>query len=283
MKTTIGLKIENVKTIFQLAKENARRLEDLNELIICLDQTQKEFISVAYEGAAMEIALQDFASGNSTKRLPEFLKRAKKHTTQIYIGLGWAIAQEKNPSLISTEKIDPRMLFCIWDGCGYFDGIFKQRQTIKGQNRLAYIDQNNYRAYDEGMGRSLWYLAKGDNEKIKEMVKLFSEERHSDLWRGIGIACSYVGGFNESTLVSLKISAGKHAMQLCIGNAMVAESRIQAESPTIDMEIACDFFCNLKTEELISITETIDTAKEENFNQWINKMENEILKHNKSL
>jgi hypothetical protein len=174
--------------------------------------------------------------------LPEFLKRAKKHTKQVLIGIGWAIAQEKNRSLIFTEMFDEAMLYSIWDGCGYYDGFLRQRQTIKNQNRLTYIDPKDYKAYDEGIGRSLWYLSKGDTEKVQKMVQGFSVDRHSDLWRGIGIACSYVGGFDESTLVSLRISAGEHAKQLYIGNAMVKASRMEAASPTIDMEVACRFF-----------------------------------------
>ena len=276
MNTTIASKMENIKTIFQAAQENASKVEDLNELVFQLESTEREFLSVAYEGAAMGLALKDLSKGGSIQNWLAFVGAAKKHSPQVYIGMGWAVAQEKYDTSSFIDKLPANMQFRIWDGCGYFDGIFRQRQTIKSQNRLEYIAEKNYKAYDEGLGRSIWYICKGDETKVQEMIQQFSPERHSDLWRGIGIACSYVGGFEENALKVLVASAGEHNTQLGIGAAMVAESRIEADSYTKDIDLANLVFNDLTAEEAMKITAKNKSVPDFSFSNFILQMENDL-------
>src|ERR1044071_7369080 len=73
--------------------------------------------------------------------------------------------------------------------------------------------------------------------------------RSIDLWRGVGIACSYVGGSDENILRKLFSSAQKNYVQLSIGAAMVAKSRTHANSITKDIELACNVWCNLSVQD----------------------------------
>ena len=278
MNTVIASKMENIKTIFQAAQENASKLVDISELVALLQTTETEFLPVAYEGAAMTLALKDFSSGDSILNWKKFLESSKKYACQIYIGMGWAVGQEKRTSLNFIEELDKNMQFRIWDGCVYFDGIFRQRQTIKGQNRLDYISETNYNAYDEGIGRSIWYICKGDEIKASEMIQQFSQERHSDLWRGLGIACSFVGGFEENALKTLVSSSGKHSAQLGIASAMVAESCIEANCLTSDIQLANQIFNKLNAEEAMKITMKNKTTENFSFDNFILQMENDLKK-----
>ncbi len=267
-----------IKTIFQAAQETAVRIEDMDDLIAWLQTTKKEFLPVAYEGAAMTLALTDFSEGESVERWKKFLNVSKKYACQIYIGMGWAVGQEKRSSLPFLPELNKNMQFRIWDGCGYFDGIFRQRQTIKGQNRLEYIQPKDYQAYDEGLGRSLWYTCKGDEKKAKEMITEFSSERHSDLWRGVSIACCFVGGFDEETLRNLIRSAGIHAAQLGIGAAMVAKSRTEADCITDEIDLANRIFNGLSAEEAMKITVKNKTVPKFSFSTFILQMESDLKK-----
>lgn len=278
MNNSIASKIESIFAIFQMAQQDACSIDDVDELIKKLETTETEFLSVAYEGAAMELALKDFSEGDNITKWNALLEKSKKHACQIYIGMGWAIAKEQRKSLPFIESLNSNMLYRIWDGCGYYDGIFRQRQVIKGQIRLEYIEEKNYSAYDEGLGRSIWYLNKGDVAKVSEMIQNFSSARHSDLWRGIGIACSYVGGFDEQTLNSLVPSAGQYSSQLGIGAAMVAKSRIDADSLTNEIELACSVFNQLTAEEAMKITVKHKSDSNFSFSNFILQMENDLRK-----
>lgn len=276
MNTIIPSKMENIKTIFQSAQESASKFENISELITVLEATEKEFRPVAYEGAAMTLALKDFSNGDSIINWKRLLDSSKKYACQIYIGMGWAVGQEKRTSLNFIEELDKNMQFRIWDGCGYFDGIFRQRQTIKGQNRLEYISEKNYNAYDEGLGRSIWYICKGDETKAAEMIQQFSQERHADLWRGLGIACSFVGGFEENALKTLISLSGKHSAQLGVAAALVAESCVEADCLTPDIELANSIFNNLNAEKAMKITLKNKTVTDFSFGDFILQMEKDL-------
>lgn len=273
----VASKMENIKNVFQDAKEYASKQEGLDELIGYLETKDPEFRSVAFEGASMELGLQDFLKNNSLKTWKTFMTRSKIHAPQVHIGLGWAIAQEKHNTSVLNE-IESNMLFRVWDGCGYYDGIFRQRQTIKSQNRLDYIPEKDFQAYDQGLGRSLWYICKGDESKIPGMIQPFPPTRHSNLWRGIGIACSYVGGCKSDKLNTLLSLSGKYRTQLGIGAALVAKSRLQSMLITKDIELACKIFCNLNLEEAMSATIKTEDLTNFAFESWLEKMEMEINK-----
>jgi hypothetical protein len=62
-----------------------------------LEQNEKTFISIAYEASAMERALFDLTANDfALPHWQAFLQHAPEHSTQIHIGLGWAIAKRKN-------------------------------------------------------------------------------------------------------------------------------------------------------------------------------------------
>jgi len=315
---TVADRMEIIKTIFQDAKDKALAQDDVEELIRHLSTTNPEFISVAYEGASMGLALKDFTNmkppfippkgekpENGFSYTPlrgegglwnSFMNVSENHAAQMYIGLGWAVAQEKKTAPFyspeggnsgdASSQIPPSggggalMQFRLWDGCGYYDGLFRQRQTIKNQIRHDYIPAAAYQMYDQGLGRSLWYLCKGDETKIPEMIRQFSSSRHPDLWRGVGIACAYVGGCGETIFKTLSSSAEKHFLQLGIGAAMAAKARILANSITKDIDHACKAWCNLSAEEATRIAIKTEGTSGGSFPLWLSQMETEMMKSN---
>lgn len=279
-KKDISLQIEKIKSIFQNSKEFCTEEDNLNLLIQHLENTGPEFRSVAYEGASMALALKDLTKGDSLNHWRAFIKgQGADHERQGHSGLGWAIAQQGRSALPFFEMLSPLMRFCVLDGCGYYDGIFKQRQTIKARKPPETFKGQLLEAYDQGVGRSLWYLFKGEEEKIKETINTFSPERHSSLWRGIGVASVYVGGCDENHLKSLQLSAGEHQTQLALGAILAARSRVQAKAVTPDVELACRVWCNLSVEDAMILSvkaETDITNTNESFGTWLSKMKEEL-------
>ncbi|CAN5538354.1 hypothetical protein BH10BAC1_BH10BAC1_09700 [soil metagenome] len=281
MSTTIASKMERIQTIFHDSQELVSQNKSITELVTHLETTDKDFLPVAFEAAAMAMALKDFSSGDAILNWQTLLNSSKKFACQIYLGMGWAVAREKRNIISFIDELNRNMQFRIWDGCGYFDGVFRQRQTVKGQKRLEHIQAKDYQAYDEGLGRSLWYICKGDEKKLEELLQQFAPDRHADLWRGIGIACSFVGGFEEAALKNLLLIAGHHSIQLGIGAAMVAKSRIESDCKTEDIELACTIFCNLNAQEAMNITVKNKSVPNFSFSTFILQMEKDILQHRK--
>jgi hypothetical protein len=274
--------MENIKIIFEDAKNYATGCDDLEALIKHIENTGSEFRSVAYEGAAMSLALKDF-SRKEPLRIPNneltlwnsLLKISRHHEGQVYTGLGWAVAQAKPDDLSFMNTINNKMEFRVWDGCGYYDGIFRQRQTIKNQTRQEYISENNFKPYDEGVGRSMWYNGKGDPTKVAEMIQTFSVSRQDDLWRGIGIACSYAGGCDENILKNLFSLAESNAVHLSLGAAMVAKFRSQSNTITKYIERACKIWCNLSVQDAELLFSEAELSAD-SFESFLSKMESGI-------
>jgi hypothetical protein len=276
--------IEKIRYVFQHALYIVTEQDEL-AIQEYLQNSDPEFRAVAYEGVAMGFALKDLPAG-TLQLWRSFMRTAKvSYLPHIYIGLGWALAKQKIPSLIFLDGLDPLMLFRVLDGFGYYDGTFKQIKTINNKERSACIEPKDYMAYDQGVGRSIWYHAKGEIEKVSYMVKTFSEDRHTDLWRGIGVASTFVGGIDEATFRDLWHNAGNHQSQLAVGAAFAARARVQTNSMTSAVESACRVWCNRPAQQVMLLTITAEPSSALNpynaYMTWIAQIEsklNEALK-----
>ena len=278
----VGHQLRRIKDIFQHAQHNATTEEDLDKLIDHLENTDLEFRSIAYEGASMGRALEDLSRGDTTLHRWRSLMmgRGAAHITQIHVGLGWALAKQGVPVSSYLEGLNPLLRYRVLDGYGYFDALFRTRQTIQNQRRPENLEGKFFAAYDQGVGRSLWYSCQGESSKISVIVEKFTPSRHPDLWRGIGIACSYVGGFEITMLDELSVAALKHKVQLALGAALAARARILANSLTEDMEMVCRAWCNCSAEEAMMLTIKTEPSfaqdPEDAFKIWMSKMELEL-------
>ncbi len=56
----------------------------------------------------------------------------------------------------------------------------------------------------------------------------FAEQRHGDLWSGVGLAATFAGGSTPSDLAAIRHSAGQHLGDLAQGTAFAAKARSHA-------------------------------------------------------
>ncbi len=273
-------RMEKIMKIFIHAQRMALTEDVLKMLISKLDQAENEFRSVAFEAASMTIAIKDFSNGSSLDHWRTFSEMSSsKHSIQVHSGLGWAISKQQLQALPMLETIDPVMRFRVIDGCGYFDGIFRQASTIN-EKKIPKESENKFlMGYLQGVGRSLWYSCKGQHEKIPSMISEFPTSCHADLWRGAGIACAYVGGCKKSILKELFLSSANYQSQLSVAAALVAQARFQADSLTKDVESVCNVWCNLSVEDVLSITKKAEQKKsndEDSYKIYLAAIEDEI-------
>ncbi len=276
----ISFRIEKIKTIFQTATDISTAEKNLDTLIDHLETTDSEFRSIAYEGASMAIAQLDIEKNNTLSVWHTFNERAGAHAAQTHAGLGWAIAQQNRSALPFLETLSPLLRFRVLDGYGYYEGIFRQRQSIKNQRSPEAFDSKMLQAYDQGIGRSLWYTSKGNVEKLEAMIAVFPPDRHAALWLGIGVACAYVGGCDENLLRSLLFASQKHKVQLATGAALAAKARVQANAINNDIELACRTWCNISAQEAMLLTIEAEPSSSLNSNDsyalWLSQIEQKL-------
>jgi hypothetical protein len=204
-----------------------------------LDQIELEFRGFAYEGAGMGLALLDRLTPWRRGRVQDFLRGAgEPHTYMVHVAIGWAVARLPGKIEKTLERLDPLLRWLVLDGYGFHEGFFHWRRYLRGQPIPKRVTGYAARAFDQGLGRSLWFVEGGDVARVRQTIAEFPENRQLDLWSGIGLACVYAGEVNETALNLLRDASGAFRPQLAQGAAFAAKARCRAGNPTAYTEHA---------------------------------------------
>jgi hypothetical protein len=271
--------MEQIRELFQHSKDFGLAHDDMNEIMFYLAHITSEFRSVAYEAVSMSLALRDFKKDESLSTWKSFMQGpAAVYISQVHVGLGWAISQE-NQNLKHLPAIDHLMVPRVIDGCGYYDGLFRSRQTIKIRKLPEQFTDTALSYYDQGVGRSIWYSCLGNPEKVKEIITQFDTARQSALWRGIGIAAAFVGGCDEKKLTELFFFSGNYRTQLATGVAIASRERVKSNSVTPDIELACGICWNRSANEITALSENLlpSEVTEGSYTAWITALEKSFI------
>ncbi len=240
--------MERVMQTFQAARTLAEAHGVGAELSNFLVHSDAYFRSVAYEGAAMGLALRDSVNNDATfSEWSDFAaNEGALHTVQVHIGLGWALAEKDALLQLPAGCTDTD---AVLDGYGYYFGLLRRRPTVRQQTIPETISPVLLPAFDRGLGRSLWYISKGDLELLLQMMAAFDPARHPNLWRGVGIASTYVGGCSNEHLAALWAAANHHQSQLADGAMRAAKSRVKAQTALEDADMVCRQWLGLSASE----------------------------------
>jgi hypothetical protein len=244
----IAQKMELIQSIFMNVQEKNLVEFSLSKQTEYLHSFDVEFRGIAYEAASMNTALSDAKTDKKQSRWLAFLNECgNEYAIQIHVGLGWALAQEHQSVVPFTSALAPMLRYRVLDGYGYYEGIFRKRKSIISKQKFETEDYTAAAAYDQGLGRSIWYSTKGNIDIAKSTIATFPADRQKDLWRGLGIAITYVGGCNTDYLKKITDNATGFTADLATGAAMTLVSRNIANSILPDTEVACNMFCHKTT------------------------------------
>ena len=285
--SNVSERMDYIQKLFLGVELHIQNKSALNELIAVLETEPPEFRSVAYESASFEIALKDLKTDPHLDRWKEFRQLcAQQHTFHIDIGLGWAFAKMGLHPDLYVQAMQPLVKWMVFDGAGYYFGLFKGRSTLKNKEIPELIEGDSLHGFDQGLGRRLWYMVKGNVNEVIKLVESFPLSRHPDLFRGIGIASGYVGGNKEDDLLFLSLLSGENRQQLQLGIMLAAISRIASDSINEDISLACRVICNKTMNELRMIMMRIRTNffylyyESDSNLHWLTQLESELLQTN---
>ena len=221
---------------YHVALEESR----LDGLTARLDEIPPETAGFAYEGAGMALALLDTVTPWRRGRLDSFLKGpADPHTYIVHVGAGWILARLPLSPERLLSRFDRVLGWLALDGYGFHEGFFRWPRSVARQEVPSKVRGYARRAFDQGLGRSLWFVEGAGPQRIHGTISAFPAGRQGDLWSGAGLACAYAGGRDRAAVETLLRLAGEHAPQLAQGVGFAASARQRAGNPAPQTELAC--------------------------------------------
>ena len=216
----VAQRMDEIRRVFLQSREMATETAELDLLIEKLKLISADYIPVAFEGAAMELALIDLSKSNDLLRWKSLSSKCESYLVpHAHVGLGWAIVFSKCALPAIENLIEPAGMPYIFDGVGHFHATLNQRQAVMNKMIPSNLSEKYLSYYDQGLGRGIWYIAHGQSSRAIELVRSFPIDRQKDLWRGIGIACQFVGGTSVADVELLSESSGDFSQHFTDGMA----------------------------------------------------------------
>ncbi|MFV2194648.1 DUF1702 family protein [Nocardiopsis sp. LOL_012] len=233
----------------------ARALEAIPESVICgfewgmeasgLREAQRRLETVdaalrgfAYEGTTMAFTVRDALPFGASDRTRDLMDGpARPHTFLAYIGIGFAMARLPRPLWkgvlpeLTGNPYHPTMSWLAVDGYGFDLAYFHTRRWVDRQDvprPYPWLGAPDYfpRAFDQGIGRALWFIHGARPAEVAAAVRAFPEPRRADLWSGVGLAAAFAGGADEEDLKGLLRDSGAAAPHLAQGAVFAAKARV---------------------------------------------------------
>jgi hypothetical protein len=214
-----------------------------------------EFRGFAYEGAAMALDLLDQLTPWKTRRLPAFMDGpGSPHIYMVHVGMGWSLARMPLRLGQRLSRLDPLLRWLALDGYGFHEGYFHWPRYAGG-TLVSRLRGYELRAWNQGLGRSMWFVGGADPEWIAGAIADFPASRRDDLWSGVGLACAYAGGADAGEIRVLRFAAGGHYPHLAQGVVFAAGARSRADNPAEHTELACQLLCDLSLQKAAAISD----------------------------
>jgi enediyne biosynthesis protein E3 len=244
--TQVRQRLETIGRAFlrgYLAAIEHDRLEMLAERLAGMEIELRGF---AFEGAALGLALLDQLTPWRAGRFRAFVQGpGSAHVYMAHIGAGWVIGRLPWPPRTALWHLDPLLAWLTIDGYGFHEGYFRWRRYVVEHTVPSRLSGYARRAFDQGLGRSLWFVAGADPERIAAILGAFPGQRRPDLWSGVGLACAYAGPATRQQMQVLYVAAGAHRVHLAQGVVFAAAARARAGNSTQHTQIACETLCGL--------------------------------------
>lgn len=221
-----------------------------------LAKVETELQGFAFEGAAMGLALLDCFTPWHKDRWRTFTQHpGEPHIYMMHVGLGWALARLRRSVTPYLTRLDPLLGWLVVDGYGFHEGYFSWPRYIEQRAIPNQLDGYERRVFDQGLGRSLWFVKGANVVAVTNAINAFPSARRDDLWSGVGLACAYAGGCGPGAIESLRAAAIDHLPALAQGVAFAAKTRQRAGNLTPHTETACHLICGHSAEDAAAITD----------------------------
>ncbi len=273
----ISLGIAQLQYVFTKVQRWVDEPYNVDDLVVELPKHFLNYTSIAFEGAALKLAIRGLRSQDSLVewRALAAYKR-NPYPVSVYLGLGMALAQLRlDPSPYVTE--DSNWLSNhIWEGYGYYNDYVRKRAITDYLN-----DQTDTAKllYWQGVGRSCWYKSEGDLTLLETFSNIVEEPFLQAFWRGVGIGVVYLGIGNTAFWNEISDLAGPYKKSLAVAAIMISYS-LQTTKNKISKDVFY-LWCNCSLTEAQALYErtknqALNEVQEVPYLKWLQLIEQEL-------
>ncbi|HEX5833982.1 MAG TPA: DUF1702 family protein [Pyrinomonadaceae bacterium] len=276
------LRLEQIGFTFLSGYHTALEETGFVSLARRLSTVEADLRGFAFEGAAMGLTLLDCLTPWRKDRWHTFTGRfAEPHIYMMHVGLGWALARLRHSVPAHLARLDPLLGWLAVDGYGFHEGYFGWPQYVERQTIPDRLNGYEQRVFDQGLGRSIWFVKGANIAAVASAINAFPLARHDDLWSGVGLACAYAGGCGRTAVELLRVTAAGHLPALAQGVAFAAKTRRRAGNLNSHTESVCRLICQRSAEEVAAITdEALQDLREEGalpaYEVWRRRIQNKL-------
>lgn len=228
----------------------ALEADGIESLAASLSSAAPEQRGFAYEGAGMGLALLDRLTPWNRSRFSRFAAGpAAPYIHMVYAGFGWVMARLPFSIESGLRRLDPVLCWLAMDGYGFHEGFFHLQEAVDRQAVPRRVRGYGRRAFDQGLGRSLWFVEGTEVQRIAHTIGSFPAARRADLWSGIGLACTYAGGAGAGALRELATAAAPYRAELAQGAAFGTVGRFSAGVVPAHTRAACEALTGRSVED----------------------------------
>ena len=156
-------RLEYSGTTFLRGYHAALEEDTADALAVRLTAVEPEFRGFAFEGAAMGLAMLDLVTPWKRNRWASFAEGpGAAHIYMVHVGVGWALARFPRRGERTLGRLNPFLRWLAVDGYGFHEGYFHWRRALEGQGVPRRLSGYARRAFDQGLGRSLWFVDGAD-------------------------------------------------------------------------------------------------------------------------
>lgn len=238
-------RLQTIGAHFAHGYNTALRSASLQALTTALQAEAPADAGFTFEGAAMGLALLDGLTPGRHWWAAFVAGPARQHDYMAWVGLGWALARLPGSPQRALRHHRSIKRWLALDGWGFHAGYFDWRRSVLQQRRPAALQGLAARVFDQGLGRSLWFVWGANPLAVQRSIAGFAADRQADLWSGIGLAAAYAGAIDDVGLIALRRAAAGHGPDLGQGVAFAAEARWRAGNPVPHAERACQALLGL--------------------------------------
>jgi hypothetical protein len=224
-----------------------------------IDDLPEELRGFAYEGAGMACATLDMLTITGGRRLRDLLNgQGMRYPHLIHLGTGRAYARLHLRPMWGIRSVHPLLRWLAFDGFGFHQGFFLTDRTVGRQRTAGLMNRTQRAIFDQGLGRMLWFHECAGVDDVVLRIAEFPAGRRADLWSGVGLAATYVGGASTADLEWLASAATEDGFRahLAQGSAFGCASRLISEIVPDHTVAAAPALCGVEADEAAGWTDT---------------------------